>query len=249
MPTNSSSAGSGFESRGADLILEGTVEELVDHGLWYPPDPSSYEISSIGGNIATNAGGLCCVKYGVTGDYVVSLAVVADGTLVRLGSPTTKDVAGYDLKRLFIGSEGTLGVVTEAVLPLRPLPPTPITVAATFRHAVDAGQAGVAIMSSLRPAGSRAHGPFRCASAWAPARRRLGLHLRKLHRWFCRSHRVRRTVHWSGQHAGHDDALALDPHRCHELTRQATGLHGGEEVRRVVRHPLQFGCAGQRHPA
>jgi glycolate oxidase len=95
-------------------------------GLWYPPDPSSFEISSIGGNLATNAGGLCCVKYGVTGQYVLSVKVVlADGTPVRLGRDTIKDVAGYDLKRLFIGSEGTLGVITEATLRLRPAPPPP----------------------------------------------------------------------------------------------------------------------------
>src|ERR671910_2058869 len=71
----------------------------AEHGLWYPPDPSSYEICSIGGNIATHAGGLCCVKYGVTTDYVLGLEVVlADGRAIRLGGRTIKDVAGYDLK-------------------------------------------------------------------------------------------------------------------------------------------------------
>ena len=80
------------------------------HGLWYPPDPSSYEICSIGGNVATNAGGLCCVKYGVTTDYVLGLDVVlADGTLVTLGGKRIKDVAGLSLMKLFVGSEGTLG--------------------------------------------------------------------------------------------------------------------------------------------
>ena len=93
-----------------------------EHGLWYPPDPSSFEICSIGGNLATNAGGLCCVKYGVTTDYVLGIEVVlADGRALRLGGRTIKDVAGYDLKRLFIGSEGTLGIITEATLRLRPL--------------------------------------------------------------------------------------------------------------------------------
>jgi alkyldihydroxyacetonephosphate synthase len=93
------------------------------HGLWYPPDPSSFEICSIGGNLATNAGGICCVKYGVTTDYVLGIEVVlADGTVVRLGGRTVKDVAGYDLKRLFVGSEGTLGVITEARLRIHPLP-------------------------------------------------------------------------------------------------------------------------------
>src|ERR1700741_380025 len=99
------------------------------HGLWYPPDPSSFEICSIGGNMATNAGGLCCVKYGVTTDYVLGLEVVlADGSVVRLGGRTVKDVAGYDLKRLFIGSEGTLGVITSATVRLRPPPPPAATV-------------------------------------------------------------------------------------------------------------------------
>jgi glycolate oxidase len=87
---------------------------VAEHGLWYPPDPSSFEICSIGGNIATNAGGLCCVKYGVTTNYVLGLQVVlADGTAVRLGGPRLKDVAGLSLTKLFVGSEGTLGIVTE----------------------------------------------------------------------------------------------------------------------------------------
>ncbi len=123
-----------------------------EHGLWYPPDPSSFEICSIGGNLATNAGGLCCVKYGVTTDYVAAIEVVlADGRAVRLGGTTVKDVAGYDLKRLFIGSEGTLGVITEATLRLRPPPPPPITVVATFDDVAAAGRAVSAVMSSLRP--------------------------------------------------------------------------------------------------
>jgi glycolate oxidase len=124
-----------------------------EHGLWYPPDPSSFEICSIGGNLATNAGGLCCVKYGVTTDYVLGIEVVlADGTAVRLGGRTIKDVAGYDLKRLFVGSEGTLGVITEATLRLRPLPPPATTMVATFADVVDAGRAVTAIMARLRPA-------------------------------------------------------------------------------------------------
>jgi glycolate dehydrogenase FAD-linked subunit len=124
-----------------------------EHGLWYPPDPSSFEICSIGGNLATNAGGLCCVKYGVTTDYVLGLQVVlADGSVVRLGGRTVKDVAGYDLKRLFVGSEGTLGVITEATLRLRPLPPAATTVVATFGDVVDAGRAVTAIVGRIRPA-------------------------------------------------------------------------------------------------
>ena len=121
-------------------------------GLWYPPDPSSYEICSIGGNLATNAGGLCCVKYGVTTDYVLGIEVVlADGTVTRLGGRTIKDVAGLDLKRLFVGSEGTLGVITEATLRLRPTPPPSSTVVATFADPVAAGVAVAATMASLRP--------------------------------------------------------------------------------------------------
>jgi glycolate oxidase len=124
-----------------------------EHGLWYPPDPSSFEICSIGGNLATNAGGLCCVKYGVTTDYVLGLEVVlADGRAVRLGGRTIKDVAGYDLKRLFVGSEGTLGVITEATLRLRPLPRPAATVVATFADVAGAGRAVVEVMRDLRPA-------------------------------------------------------------------------------------------------
>ena len=122
------------------------------HDLWYPPDPSSFEICSIGGNLATNAGGLCCVRYGVTTDYVLGLEVVlAGGRVLRLGGRTIKDVAGLDLKRLFVGSEGTLGVITEATLRLRPVPPTPATVVATFGDTVSAGRAVTGIMTSLRP--------------------------------------------------------------------------------------------------
>ncbi len=124
-----------------------------EYGLWYPPDPSSYEICSIGGNIATNAGGLCCVKYGVTTDYVLGMEVVlASGSVIRLGGSTVKDVAGYDLKRLFVGSEGTLGVVTEATLRLRPLPAQPVTLVAIFPDIASAGRAVSEITAHERPA-------------------------------------------------------------------------------------------------
>ncbi|BBX62857.1 oxidoreductase [Mycobacterium saskatchewanense] len=122
------------------------------YGLWYPPDPSSYEICSIGGNIATNAGGLCCVKYGVTTDYVLGMQVVlADGTAVRLGGPRLKDVAGLSLTKLFVGSEGTLGVITEVTLRLVPAQnPSSIVVAgfSSVRAAVDAV---LGITARLRP--------------------------------------------------------------------------------------------------
>jgi glycolate oxidase len=124
-----------------------------EHELWYPPDPSSFEICSIGGNLATNAGGLCCVKYGVTTDYVLGIQIVlADGSAMRLGGRTIKDVAGYDLKRLFVGSEGTLGIVTEATLRLRPLPPPATTMVAMFADLVSAGKAVTSIVGQLRPA-------------------------------------------------------------------------------------------------
>ena len=121
-------------------------------GLWYPPDPSSWEICSIGGNVATNAGGLCCVKYGVTTDYVLGLQVVlADGTAVRLGGPRLKDVAGLSLTKLFVGSEGTLGVVTEVTLRLLPPQTTTATVVATFDSVEAATSSVVRITGKIRP--------------------------------------------------------------------------------------------------
>lgn len=121
-------------------------------GLWYAPDPASWEFSSLGGNLATNAGGLCCVKYGVTGDAVLGLEVVlADGSVVRTGGRTMKNVAGYDLTRLFVGSEGTLGVITEATLKLRPKPPRATTLVATFPLLSGAGTAVTDIMARTRP--------------------------------------------------------------------------------------------------
>ncbi len=122
------------------------------HGYWYPPDPSSFEICSIGGNAATNAGGLCCVKYGVTTDYVLGMEVVlADGTVVRLGGPRLKDVAGLSLTKLFVGSEGTLGVITEVTLRLLPAPPPASTLVATFDSIEASAAAVVAITATLRP--------------------------------------------------------------------------------------------------
>ena len=124
---------------------------VAAHGLWYPPDPSSYEICSIGGNIATNAGGLCCVKYGVTADYVLGLDVVlADGTLITLGGARVKDVAGLPLLKLFVGSEGTLGVVTRAVLRLVPAQHPRSTVVATFPTVAAAAAAVVELGRTVR---------------------------------------------------------------------------------------------------
>ncbi len=121
-------------------------------GLWYPPDPSSFEMCSIGGNAATNSGGLCCLKYGVTTDYVLGMQVVlADGTAVRLGGPRLKDVAGLSLTKLFVGSEGTLGVITEVTLRLLPAQPPMSTLVASFDSVEDAAGAVLAIVATTRP--------------------------------------------------------------------------------------------------
>ncbi|HZH74843.1 MAG TPA: FAD-linked oxidase C-terminal domain-containing protein [Archangium sp.] len=134
-------------------VLNAKVKATAaEHGLWYAPDPASWEFSTIGGNVATNAGGLCCVKYGVTGDAVLGLeAVLADGSVVRTGGRTVKNVAGYDLSRLFVGSEGTLGIVTEVTLKLRPRPPPATTLVASFPTLVGAGAAVTEIMATTRP--------------------------------------------------------------------------------------------------
>jgi glycolate oxidase len=121
-------------------------QAVAAEGLFYAPDPASYEMCSIGGNIGTNAGGLCCVKYGVTRDAVLALEVVlADGRIIRTGGRNVKDVAGYSLTHLFVGSQGTLGIVTEATLRLRPAPPPKATMLAFFGSITDAGQAVAAI--------------------------------------------------------------------------------------------------------
>jgi glycolate oxidase len=122
---------------------------LAPHGLFYPPDPASFEFCSIGGNLAENAGGLRCVKYGVTRDYVLGLEVVlADGSVIRTGGRTVKDVMGYDLTQLFVGSEGTLGIITEATLRVLPTPAPERTMLAYFGTPADAGRAVAGITRS-----------------------------------------------------------------------------------------------------
>lgn len=128
-----------------NAALSRAVEE---HGLYYPPDPSSWEMCTIGGNIGTASGGLCCVKYGVTAEYVLGLDVVlADGRLLSTGRRTAKGVAGYDLTRLFVGSEGSLGIVVRAVLALKPKPPQQLVLAAEFPSATAACDAVCRIMA------------------------------------------------------------------------------------------------------
>lgn len=126
-------------------VLNGALDKAVaEHGLMYAPDPASRDISTIGGNVATNAGGACCVKYGVTGDHVLALvAVLADGTVIRTGTPTRKDVAGLDLKRLLVGSEGTLAVIVEVTVRLLPRRPALGTLLAFFD---DLGATGESIV-------------------------------------------------------------------------------------------------------
>ena len=124
---------------------------VAEHGLWYPPDPASAAWSTLGGNVATNAGGLCCLKYGVTRDYVLGMRAVMGGaagygTPVALGRKTNKGVAGLDLAGLMVGSEGILGVVTEITLKLRPaLPGSPRTIVGAFNTLVSAGEAVAAV--------------------------------------------------------------------------------------------------------
>jgi glycolate oxidase len=137
----------------AGVITADIDGAAAEHGLMYAPDPASYRESTIGGNIATNAGGLRCVKYGVTADSIAGLEVVlASGEVITTGGRTRKDVVGYDLTRLFVGSEGTLGVVTAATVRLQPRPSgDTVTFRASFPTLVDAGAAVTAIMHRPNP--------------------------------------------------------------------------------------------------
>jgi len=127
-----------------NLDLDKAAEE---HGLAYLPDPASRDWSTIGGNAATNAGGMCCVKYGVTSAHVRALTVVmADGQIIELGSATKKAVTTLDLTRLMIGSEGTLGIITEIVVGLAVRPQTPATIIATFPSIKNAAAAAAALL-------------------------------------------------------------------------------------------------------
>jgi FAD/FMN-containing dehydrogenases len=123
--------------------------EVERFGLFYPPDPSSFKYSTIGGNIAENAGGPRCLKYGVTREYVLGLtAVIKEGEVIKTGNPVIKDVAGYDITKLFVGSEGTLGLITSAVLKLIPKPKARGTALILFNNLEDVGRVVTRIMTS-----------------------------------------------------------------------------------------------------
>jgi len=131
-------------------VITQTLQDAVERvGLFYPPDPASRADCSLGGNIATNAGGPRCLKYGVTRDYVLGLEVVlADGSIVKMGGRTHKNKSGFDFTRLFVGSEGMLGVVTEATLKLLPLPPFRACLAVGFGSMKDAVRTIRAILAA-----------------------------------------------------------------------------------------------------
>src|SRR5262245_52039403 len=143
------------DARNLTLRAEpGAITQRIDeaagrHGLFYPPDPGSQRISTIGGNVAENSGGLRGLKYGVTRDYVMGLEVVlASGEVARLGSACVKDVAGYSLKDLFVGSEGTLGIITEVLLKLVPRPAARRTMLALYDRIEDAAETVSAIVAA-----------------------------------------------------------------------------------------------------
>ncbi|MCS6997881.1 MAG: FAD-binding protein [Aquificaceae bacterium] len=131
-------------------VITAQFQEQVERlGLFYPPDPSSYKYSTLGGNIAENAGGPRCLKYGVTREYVLGLtAVVKEGQTLRTGNPVIKDVAGYDITKLLVGSEGTLGLITSATLKLIPKPKARSTALALFNNLEDVGRAVTKIFTS-----------------------------------------------------------------------------------------------------
>jgi len=133
----------------AGVINARLQAEVEKRGLFYPPDPSSLKQSAIGGNVAENAGGARCLKYGVTGDYVLALEVVLpDGTVIRTGGRTVKNVTGYDLRRLFTGAEGTLGTITEITLKLLAKPKFARAALAVYDRIEDAAHTATAVMAS-----------------------------------------------------------------------------------------------------
>ena len=133
----------------AGVVCDDLNRALAKHGFTFPPDPASSSVATIGGNVATNAGGIKGAKYGTTRDYVLGLQVVLPtGEVMHTGSYTMKCVSGYDLAKLFVGAEGTLGVITEITLKINPLPRHAMTAVATFTKLEDAGKAIFQTMTS-----------------------------------------------------------------------------------------------------
>jgi len=133
----------------AGIITSELADAVAREGYFYPPDPSSDHYSTLGGNVACNAGGAHCLKYGITGDYVTALEVVlADGRVMRVGGKATKNVTGYDLVHLLVGSEGTLAVITEVTVRFIAAPKSERTAEAVFPRLADAGKAINAVLSS-----------------------------------------------------------------------------------------------------
>jgi len=133
----------------AGVVTQDLADTVAKKGLFYPPDPSSIKQSTLGGNAACNAGGPRCLKYGVTSDYVMGLTVVlADGRILKTGGKAIKNVTGYNLTQLFVGSEGTLGVITELILKLVPLPKVARTAKAMFPQLADASRCVNNILST-----------------------------------------------------------------------------------------------------
>jgi glycolate oxidase len=131
------------------VVYDDLARALAPHGFFFPPDPASGAVCTLGGNVATNAGGIKGAKYGTTKDYVLALEVVlSDGRVLHTGSRCMKSVSGFDVTRLFVGSEGTLGVITEITLKINPKPPLTQTAMATFNILEDAGRAVNEIMYS-----------------------------------------------------------------------------------------------------
>ncbi len=133
----------------AGVVCDDLNRALAKHGFTFPPDPASSSVATIGGNVGTNAGGIKGAKYGTTRDYVMGLQVVLpSGEVMHTGAYTMKCVSGYDLAKLFVGSEGTLGVITEVTLKINPLPRHAMTAVATFARLEDAGKAISQTMTS-----------------------------------------------------------------------------------------------------
>ena len=133
----------------AGVVCDDLNRQLAKHGFTFPPDPASSTVATIGGNVATNAGGIKGAKYGTTRDYVLGLQVVLpSGEVMRTGSYTMKCVSGYDLAKLFVGAEGTLGVIAEVTLKINPLPRHAMTAVATYAKLEDAGKAIFQTMTS-----------------------------------------------------------------------------------------------------